>query len=104
VIQVPSSYKELVNPETAPDVKRYIRATGVPAEERIKLFKLAWDVVGSEFGGRHHQYEMFYAGAPYVAKGYAYRNYRYEETVDLVDSFLETYGLDSVESLDTVEV
>jgi 4-hydroxyphenylacetate 3-monooxygenase len=104
VIQVPSSYKELVNPETVPDVKRYIRATGVPAEERIKLFKLAWDVVGSEFGGRHHQYEMFYAGAPYVAKGYAYRNYRYEETVDLVDSFLETYGLDSVESLDAVEV
>jgi 4-hydroxyphenylacetate 3-monooxygenase len=104
VIQVPSSYKELVNPETAPDIKRYLRAAGVPAEERIKLFKLAWDVVGSEFGGRHHQYEMFYAGAPYVAKGYAYRNYRYEEAVELVDAFLATYSLDSVETLDSVEV
>jgi 4-hydroxyphenylacetate 3-monooxygenase len=103
VIQVPSSYRELVNPETAPDIKRYIRAAGVPAEERIKLFKLAWDVVGSEFGGRHHQYEMFYAGAPYVAKGYAYRNYGYEEAVELVDAFLKTYRLDTVEALDAVE-
>ncbi|HLH26000.1 MAG TPA: 4-hydroxyphenylacetate 3-hydroxylase N-terminal domain-containing protein [Chloroflexota bacterium] len=94
VIQVPSSYKELLAPETAPDVRRYVRSPGVPAEERIKLYKLAWDMVGTEFAGRHEQYEMFYAGAPYVAKGYAYRNYRYEEAVALVDAFLESYGLD----------
>ena len=28
----------------------------------MKLFKLAWDMVGSEFAGRHQQYEKFYAG------------------------------------------
>jgi 4-hydroxyphenylacetate 3-monooxygenase len=95
VIQPPSSYMELVNPETAPDIRRYIRAGGVPSEERIKLFKLAWDAIGSEFGGRHHQYEMFYAGAPYVAKGYAYRNYGYEQAVELVDAFLRSYGVDT---------
>ena len=95
VIQVPSSYKELVAPETAPDVRRYVRSPGVPAEERIKLYKLAWDMVGTEFAGRHEQYEMFYAGAPYVAKGYAYRNYRYEEAVRLVDDFLATYELEN---------
>jgi 4-hydroxyphenylacetate 3-monooxygenase len=94
VIQVPSSYKELVTPETAADVKRYVRSPGVPAEERIKLYKLAWDMVGTEFAGRHEQYEMFYAGAPYVARAYAYRNYRYEEAVKLVDDFLATYALD----------
>ena len=37
--------------------------------------------MGSEFGGRHLQYEMFYGGAPYVAKGYAYRNYGYDEAL-----------------------
>src|SRR4030095_9772598 len=98
LLQVPSTYKELISPETGPDIKRYVRSTGVPSEERIKLFKLAWDLVGSEFGGRHHQYEMFYAGAPYVAKGYSYRNYRYEEALELVDAFLEGYGLDSGEN------
>jgi 4-hydroxyphenylacetate 3-monooxygenase len=95
VLQVPSSVDELTNPETRPDMLRYVRSTGVPSEERIKLFRLAWDLVGSEFGGRHHQYEMFYAGAPYVAKGYAFRNYGYEEALTLVDAFLAGYGVDT---------
>jgi 4-hydroxyphenylacetate 3-monooxygenase len=94
VIQVPSSYRELVAPETRDDIARYVRSPGVPAEERIKLLRLAWDLVGTEFGGRHQQYEMFYAGAPYVAKGYSFRNYRYEEAVALVDAFLQSYGLE----------
>lgn len=94
VIQPPSSYRELLNPETEPDMSRFIGAAGLPARERAKLFKLAWDAIGSEFGGRHHQYEMFYAGAPYVAKGYAYRNYGYEEAVAWVDAFLRTYDVE----------
>jgi 4-hydroxyphenylacetate 3-monooxygenase len=94
VIQVPSSYKEIVGPETAGDIRRYVRSPGVLAEERIKLYRLVWDIVGTEFGGRHEQYEMFYAGAPYVARNYAYRNYRYEEAVELVDDFLQTYSLE----------
>lgn len=95
VLQVPSSYKEMVNPETAGDISRYIRATDVSSEERIKLYKLAWDVIGSEFAGRHQQYEMFYAGAPYLAKAYCYRNYNYGEAVDLVDRTLSAYGLET---------
>ncbi|MEX2623578.1 MAG: 4-hydroxyphenylacetate 3-hydroxylase N-terminal domain-containing protein [Acidimicrobiia bacterium] len=93
VIQLPSSYRELTNPETRPDMDRYIQSPGHSSVERIKLFKLAWDVIGSEFAGRHHQYEMFYAGAPFVAKGYAYRNYGYEEALDSVESFLASYDL-----------
>jgi 4-hydroxyphenylacetate 3-monooxygenase len=95
VIQPPSSYRELLDPETASDMERYATAAGMSAHERIKLFKLAWDAVGSEFGGRHHQYEMFYAGAPYVARSYAYRNYGYEQAVELVDAFLRSYGVDT---------
>ena len=51
VVQVPSSYKDLLGPETQGDIRKYIRAAGLSAEERIKLFKLAWDIVGTEFGG-----------------------------------------------------
>lgn len=94
VLQVPSSVAELRNPATRPDIDRYVQSPGVPALERVKLFKLAWDAIGSEFAGRHHQYEMFYAGAPYVAKGYAYRNFGYEESVAEVEGFLASYGLD----------
>ncbi|PLT29840.1 4-hydroxyphenylacetate 3-hydroxylase family protein [Peribacillus deserti] len=93
VLQVPSTYKEMINPETRDDISRYIKSPGASAEERVKLFKLAWDVIGSEFGGRHQQYELFYNGAPFVTKGYAFRNYRYEEVVQLVDQFLESYQI-----------
>lgn len=96
VIQLPSSFNELVNDETASDMERYLTSPDVSSEERVKLFKLAWDIVGSEFGGRHQQYEMFYAGAPFVAKGYAFRNYGYDEALESVDSFLATYGLEDV--------
>jgi 4-hydroxyphenylacetate 3-monooxygenase len=95
VIQLPSSYRDLVAEETRGDVERYFAGASVGAEERIKLFKLAWDAIGSEFGGRHHQYEMFYAGAPFVTRGYAFRNYGYDEALAQVDEFLASYDVAS---------
>jgi 4-hydroxyphenylacetate 3-monooxygenase len=93
VIQLPNSYLAMTAPETAPDVERYVRSSGFTSEEHIKLYRLAWDLIGSEFAARHLQYEMFYAGAPSVSKGHAFRNYRYEEVVAEVDRFLASYGL-----------
>ncbi len=101
VLQVPSSCHEFQNPDTAADIQRYIRSSGVKAEDRVKLFKLAWDMIGSEFAGRHQQYEMFYAGAPFVAKNYSYMNYNYKEALDLVDQCLKGYNLETM--IDGVE-
>ncbi len=94
MLQVPSSVADLTNPETRADIDKYIYSPSAPAEERVKLFKLAWDVVGSEFAGRHHQYEMFYAGAPFVVKGYAFRNYGFDGALGDIDAFLSSYDLD----------
>jgi 4-hydroxyphenylacetate 3-monooxygenase oxygenase component len=47
-----------------PDIERYYRGAGVDAEERIKIFKLAWDATGTQFGQRMLQYERYYAGDP----------------------------------------
>ncbi|RAL21990.1 4-hydroxyphenylacetate 3-hydroxylase family protein [Thermoflavimicrobium daqui] len=91
VLQGPSTYKEIINPESAGDINKYIRAGSADSTQKIKLFKLAWDIVGSEFGGRHQQYEMFYNGAPFVVKGYSFRNYGYHEATNLVNRFLESY-------------
>ena len=102
VIQLPDSYLAQVSPETAADTERYVRSTGVSSEEHIKLYRLAWDLIGSEFASRHHQYEMFYAGAPSVGKAHAFRNYRYDEAVDQVDRFLNSYSLPAA-SVETAE-
>ncbi|HEY1215658.1 MAG TPA: 4-hydroxyphenylacetate 3-hydroxylase C-terminal domain-containing protein, partial [Bryobacteraceae bacterium] len=75
------------------DIRQYIRASGVDSEARIKLYRLAWDVIGSEFAGRHQQYEMFYNGAPFAVKGHAFRNYGFNEPLALVERFLQSYTL-----------
>jgi 4-hydroxyphenylacetate 3-monooxygenase len=95
VLQVPSSVDDLRNPATRADIDRYIYSPSAPAAERVKLFKLAWDAVGSEFAGRHHQYELFYAGAPFVVKGYAFRNYGFDGPLSEVDQFLAGYTEES---------
>jgi 4-hydroxyphenylacetate 3-monooxygenase len=93
VIQLPDSFAAMTAPDTAADVERYVRSSGSTSEEHIKVYRLAWDLIGSEFAARHHQYEMFYAGAPSVSKGHAFRNYRYDEAVAEVDRFLASYGM-----------
>ncbi|NMO01563.1 4-hydroxyphenylacetate 3-hydroxylase [Gordonia sp. TBRC 11910] len=93
VLQLPASVKDLRSDLSRPDMERYVQSPGVPTEERVKLFKLAWDIIGSEFAGRHQQYEMFYAGAPFVVKGaYTFRNYDYDSAVASVQEFLDGYS------------
>jgi aromatic ring hydroxylase len=50
--------------EIGPDIARYYKGAGVGAEERIRLFKLAWDATGTQFGQRMLHYERYYAGDP----------------------------------------
>ncbi|MDH3679288.1 MAG: Pyoverdin chromophore biosynthetic protein pvcC [Acidimicrobiia bacterium] len=57
-----SSVKDLRTPELRPTIDRYFRGTGIDAEARVKLFKLVWDALYSEFAGRHALYERNYAG------------------------------------------
>ncbi|MFB7761464.1 4-hydroxyphenylacetate 3-hydroxylase family protein [Streptomyces xiamenensis] len=66
LIQLPASGYDLTHPELGPLVAKYVRSPGTPSEQRIKLLKLAWDALGSEFASRHEQYERFYHGAPHV--------------------------------------
>ncbi|WP_236246743.1 4-hydroxyphenylacetate 3-hydroxylase family protein [Streptomyces sp. CC210A] len=66
LIQLPASGSELLHPELGPLLRTYLGTPAAPADARVKLLKLAWDAVGSEFAGRHEQYERFYHGAPHV--------------------------------------
>jgi len=94
VIQLPSSVADFADPEIAADIERYVQSPGVPAHERVKLMKLVWDALGSEFAGRHAQYEMFYAGAPFVTKGHIYRTYDFAGAKQLVARALAGYDRD----------
>jgi len=95
MIMLPSSYRDLNSPEVAPYVAKTQRSPVVDHVGRVQLFKLAWDAVGSEFGSRHLQYEMFYGGANVVTRGYSYRTYDWDRAVQQVDGFLSDYEMPS---------
>jgi 4-hydroxyphenylacetate 3-monooxygenase len=98
VIQLPSSYRDYHNPEEAPDLHRFIQSPGVSSIERTKLFKLAWDLVGSEFGGRHQQYELFYAGSRFVTTSLrAFRTFDFAAGAAMVERCLASYELPAAE-------
>ncbi|HVH75717.1 MAG TPA: 4-hydroxyphenylacetate 3-hydroxylase N-terminal domain-containing protein [Stellaceae bacterium] len=63
LIYLPSSARDFLNPAIDPYLARYVRGSnGIGYKERIKIMKLLWDAIGSEFGGRHELYERNYAG------------------------------------------
>jgi 4-hydroxyphenylacetate 3-monooxygenase len=64
LIYLNSHARDFKNPEIKPYLDRYLRGSnGYKAEERVKLMKLLWDCLGSEFGGRHELYEINYGGS-----------------------------------------
>ena len=63
VFQMPASINVIKNKKLKKEFETYFQTPQMDAIARMKLFKLAWDVVGSEFAGRQQQYEKFYAGA-----------------------------------------
>ena len=93
LIMLPSSVADFANPETAALIRKTQRSVIATPEERVKLMKLAWDAVGSEFGSRHLQYEMFYSGPPFVTRGNAYRFCDWAGPKAMVENFMAGYGL-----------
>ena len=63
LIYLPSSALDFQNPEIRPYLDQFVRGSnGYTAIERVKLMKLMWDAIGTEFGGRHELYERNYFG------------------------------------------
>ena len=77
--------------ETAADVGRYYQSATLSARERIKLLKVMWDLVGTEFAGRQLQYEMFYSAAQHIADRHVFRAYDWETGREHVRRLLESY-------------
>ena len=64
LIYLPSGVRDLHNPQLDKYLSTYCRGSGgMGHRERIKILKLLWDAIGSEFGGRHELYEINYAGS-----------------------------------------
>ncbi|MEZ4632023.1 MAG: 4-hydroxyphenylacetate 3-hydroxylase N-terminal domain-containing protein [Deinococcales bacterium] len=93
-----SSYKDLKVLELESSIEAYYRGTNLAAHERIKLFKLIWDALYSEFAGRHSLYERNYSGNQDQQRidVLQWSNQRGDSAAcrELVDACLADYDLD----------
>ncbi len=67
--------------------KYYKEATAV-AKDKVALFRLAWDIVGSGWGGRQELYERFFFGDTQRMKSMNYQFYDKEEATAMVARLL----------------
>jgi 4-hydroxyphenylacetate 3-monooxygenase len=91
LIMLPSSERDFADPELARIIGLTQRSPVSGPEERVKFLKLAWDAVGSEFASRHVQYEMFYAGAPFVTCGHSFRTYDWDGAGAMAQKVMDGY-------------
>jgi 4-hydroxyphenylacetate 3-monooxygenase oxygenase component len=80
--------RDFANPEVAAYLEKYLRGKDSSARERVRLFKLAWDMIGEQFGSRQLQYEWFYAGDPYFTRQRFYRSTMAREYKEIVTRLL----------------
>lgn len=93
VFQMPASIDVVHDAKLKRQFEQYWQTPQMNAVDRIKLFKLAWDLVGSEFAGRHQQYEKFYAGASFIIRNHSFREADWEGFHTYVDGLLDSYDV-----------
>ncbi len=93
VFQMPGSISVMKDPALREKFEQYWQTPQMAAVERVKLFKLVWDMVGSEFAGRHLQYEKFYAGAIFTVRAHNFREAPWDEFHKVVDDLMAGYDV-----------
>lgn len=87
--QVPSTYSEMEGP-LEPFIQKYLQGASSTADEKVRLFKLAWDIIGSPLASRHELYERFYAGDPVRNLASQYVNFDKDKLTSRVLSMIQS--------------
>lgn len=74
--------------EIREDLDQYLQATNTNAEERVKIFRLAWDLTMSSFGTRQTHYERYFFGDPIRISSRLYTSYPKQEQLNMIKTFL----------------
>src|SRR5713226_2198432 len=72
----------------APDIEQYLATDNSTARDRVKLFRLAWDIACSSFGSRQVLYERFFASDPLTRARVLNAIYPKQEVMERVLEFL----------------
>ena len=81
--------EEDVNGPIAETIGKYYQSASMNAQERIRLFRLAWDLIGTQFGSRQSLYEQFFNGDVVQLRQRHFNTYDYTRAKERVRSFME---------------
>ncbi len=95
-LQMPADSTILDDPVLKEVFDRWWGTPAIEAADRMKLYKLGWDITGSEFAGRHQLYEKFYAGHSALVRASCDREAPWEEFHATVDRALAEASSESV--------
>nr|WP_269438442.1 4-hydroxyphenylacetate 3-hydroxylase C-terminal domain-containing protein [Arthrobacter gengyunqii] len=80
-----------------PLLEKYLPgANGIPAQERARIFRTAWDFAGSALGSRNELYERFYLGSVGRARGLDHRKAQAKGETGAYRALFEEAGIDPV--------
>lgn len=87
-LMMPASIDVVQDPELRDRFERWWATPTLDAARRHKLYKLAWDLTGSEFAGRHQLYEKFYAGTSQIVRNQSDREAPWDSFHGIVDGLI----------------
>ena len=90
LMQMPANATVLEDPVLRQTFEAFYHTPYMDAIDRMKLLKFIWDIVGSEFAGRHQLYEKFYGGTSFVVRNQSFREAPWDDFHSLVDDALAT--------------
>jgi 4-hydroxyphenylacetate 3-monooxygenase len=76
--------------DAGPDIERYLQSAGLSGPDRVRLFRLAWDLAVSAFAGRQNLYEYYFFGDPVRMAGALLRSTDREPYKQRVRAFLDS--------------
>ncbi len=77
----------------AGDIDKYFQGTNIGATDRVRLFRLAWDLTGTQYGSRQTLYERFFNGDVVQLRMRRYGQYDYTRSEESVQRFMgRVYG------------
>ncbi|WP_432353379.1 4-hydroxyphenylacetate 3-monooxygenase, oxygenase component [Sporosarcina sp. A2] len=74
--------------EIREDLMLYLQSATKSAEDRVKIFRIAWELTMSSFGTRQTQYERYFFGDPVRLASQLYRSYPKEEGMPMIESLI----------------
>ena len=73
----------------AGEIGKFYRGTSIDAKKKVRLFRLAWDLIGTQFGSRQTLYERYFNGDVVQLRQRRYATYDYSRADASLDLFME---------------